>query len=139
MKLCDVYKNQVIHLKGGFQEYIGKLTEHPLGKDWLRIEDPCLVFFWKENPNNPESRIKIRLHRITDSKTYLNFIDTITVDIAFEIKVLDTEGWLYKTYMKELERPDAERIMTPDHPDFGKTIEMANYQRGQQKERRKKR
>lgn len=140
MKLTEIYKGKIVHVVGGFKEYIGELVEHPL-KDWLRIKGPCLMLMVPKNANNPQAGAEIKIIRITDSKVYEDYVDTFMSDACFEIRELGKEGFLYKAYVKEMERPDAERILTPDNPEFGKVVgQIGDLSQGRkEKARRKKR
>lgn len=118
-----MYENKVVHFTGGIKEYIGRLFQgkHPNGKGWWRINEPCQVVVVQKG----EELISVSLARIWGmDKLYEKHIDIYCPeDFLMEIKVLDESGGIYKTYLKEIGRPDRSLILSPTDDNlmqFGK-------------------
>ncbi len=114
------YNNEIIHFCGGMREYIGKLeqSEHPAGEGWIRILDPALMRYTQD-----EKGVQFNVMRIWgEDHLYRRFVDIYCPsDSLKEIKVLDKNGGLYKTYQKELGRVSLNRIIAPGAADIAKT------------------
>lgn len=110
-----MYEGEIIQFSGGIREYMGELdqTEHPLGKTWYRLKNPC-VLVQRNNPqkNSVENVIAAIWGH---NKAYRKFIDIrVPEESILEIRVLDKNGEFYKVYKQEVERIQQGRIITPD-------------------------
>jgi hypothetical protein len=99
------YKDQIIHITGGVNDYIGELdpAKHKLGPNWYRINDPCLVFADEKG---------MRLAAIQGTGNfYKRFVDIrIPEDSIIEIRTLDAGGDLMEAYEKERVREKSKLI-----------------------------
>lgn len=113
-----MYKDEIIHFFGGVQNYLGQLdqSEHPNGPGWYRIKNPCNLYISQD-----KDVVRTQITRIWGvDKFYRKFVDIYCpLDSIMEIRVLDKEGGLYKSYMKELDRPDLNLIKSPTDEDIG--------------------
>ncbi len=128
------YKDEIVHFRGGINEYIGELLQedHPSGPGWYRILNPCSVIQVKKG-----NETGMGIARIWGmDKLYQKHVDIYCPsDSLMEIRVLDKEGSLYKSYQQELERPERSLIVTPGEAD----IRMIKSQKNRDKRKRKMR
>jgi len=114
-----MYKGEIIHFIGGITEYIGELdqTEHPKGTGWYRIKNPC-YFVQQKSPDGKS--ITLGVSRIWGvDKLYRKYVDLYCPpDSLIEIRTLDKNGGLYKSYMNQLERPSLDKIIPPTGADL---------------------
>jgi len=120
-----MYEGQIIHFFGGMTPYIGELHQnkkHPNGDGWIRINNPCQLHVEKQGKN-----VRAQVRRIWGmNKIYQKFVDIYCPpDSLKEIMVLDKDGDLYKSYKKEIERPDTSSIHLATDSDIA---DLAKHQ-----------
>ena len=106
------YKEQVIHFSAGVNDYMGELqfglgAEHPLGKNWYPIKNPCIV--------QTNEKGAMRLMAIQGpGNFYKRYIDIrIPEDSIIEIRTVDRGGDLMAAYLKESVREKSLIIQSP--------------------------
>ena len=112
-----MYNGEIIHFAGGINDYIGKLdqTEHPAGKGWHRILNPCLHFMAKDPSSKKMQNIIVNMAAgPTAENNYRKFVDIyIPPDSIIEVRILDQKGDLCEAYRKESERRGSSLIKSP--------------------------
>ena len=109
-----MYNDEVVQVMGGMNDYVGVLDqrEHPLGKEWMRIKEPCLIF-QRENPQTKQLG-NVIVYMPGMRKTYRKYVDIrIPADMPMEIRTVDKNGDLYKVYQAEISRKPS-RIILPE-------------------------
>jgi hypothetical protein len=105
-----MYKEQVIHFKGGINEWMGELDQapHKMGKNWYRINNPVMIRYLGDG------RLGLTAIQGPDNM-YKKFIDIrVPEDSILEILTVDREGGLYKAYIKESAREKSNIIVSPN-------------------------
>lgn len=87
----------------GAHDYIGELdtSEHPLGKEWWRIRNPCITFLQQNEEKKSMTQV---VANTNGNGAYRKHLD-IKAETILEIKTLDKNGPLMKFYRKELSSP----------------------------------
>jgi len=106
-----MYKGQVVHIVIGSMSYVGTLdqNEHPNGKDWLRINDPCGVSI---------NGARITIAKIAGTlPIYRPFIDIrLPQGVVYRVHVVDKAGVLYEAYQNEIKHKEFQNIVLPGQP-----------------------
>lgn len=112
------YKDEVIVFGGGMTAYIGKLDQnpHPMGKGWIRINDPCT---FEQAWDEQQHKYRVSMVRIWGvDNLYRRFVDIYCPpDSLKEIRVTDKKGGMYKKYKEEVNRPSMNLIRPPTDGD----------------------
>lgn len=118
------YENEIIHFIGGPAcEYLGELVESPHDDGWFRIKNPCQIGPHKDEMGRLQTLIVRLGGPYQVSKPFVDIY--IPASEPIEIRVLDKDAPMCNQYRKELERV-ASSILSPDHPDFKKTVTDIN-------------
>ena len=112
-----MYNDEVIQIIGGINDYIGKLdqTPHPMGPDWYRLKDPCLIFVRDDPEKKTMNTIVSKLQGPPGQNNYRKYVDIRIPDTShMEIRTVDKKGKLYEVYKTELELKEPSKIIVPD-------------------------
>ena len=112
-----MFNGETIHISGGLFDYIGELdqSEHPLGKGWWRIKNPCIALARNNPTNNKVELVIAPMRGDPGDKNYKNHVDFyIPETMRVDIKTLDKKGRLYNHYQKRISQAEPSRIIVPD-------------------------
>jgi len=108
------YKEQIVHVIGGMNEYVGELdtAPHKNGSNWIRIKNPCKVNYMHDKAGSQA----IRLMSMYNSGTlYKQYVDIrLPDDPALEILTLLKDGDLMKNYLSQVTREKSAIIQMPN-------------------------
>lgn len=112
--MIENYKEQVVHVTGGMNDWVGELdtTPHKNGSNWIRIKNPCKAVYGHDKSGNEAIRLMAVYNAGTMYKKYVDI--RLPDDPAIEILTLLKDGDLMKNYMTQVTREKSTIIQMPN-------------------------